>query len=198
MSPDFAKNIRSLITRVNEKKPKSKKTSDYTPLTVKEGEEEEEEILATKATVESNTIKPETTTESNMANVDLQSYTTANSTANSTDLPVSREVARDPSTGPRIESIPPKAPSKSFTAQPIYEKSKPLIGQPSKALQLKADLVNLHGGVLYKSLGRKKQRTSITQKNRHNSAIPRPFHRDRIKLQTGYLATEYKQQLLAY
>jgi len=117
MSPNFAKNVRSLITRVNEKKPKSKKkTSDYTPPTVEEGEEEEEEILATEATVESNTIKLETTIESNIANVDLQSYSTANSTANLTDLPVSRGVARDPSTGPRIEPIYPKTPSKSFTA----------------------------------------------------------------------------------
>jgi hypothetical protein len=52
MSPDFAKNIRSLTTRVNEKKSKKKKSSDYKALIVKEVKEEE--ILATKATVESN------------------------------------------------------------------------------------------------------------------------------------------------
>jgi hypothetical protein len=37
MPPDFAKNIQSLITRVNKKKPKSKKkTSNYAPLIIKE------------------------------------------------------------------------------------------------------------------------------------------------------------------
>ena len=58
----------------------------------------------------------------------------------------------------------------------------------------------LHGGVLYKSLGGKKRTTftqndytSITQKDRHNSAIPTPFHRDRIKLRTSHLVTSYKQ-----
>jgi hypothetical protein len=204
MSPDFAKNVRSLITRVNEKKPKSKKTSDYMPPTVEEGEEEEEEILTTEVTIESN-----------MTNINLQSYATtnsiANTTANSTDLPVSRELSHD-CENPRIEPIHPKTPSK------LVAKSKPLISQPlpvspennslipaNEALQLKANLVNLHGGVPYKSLGGKKRTTftqndytGITQKDRHNSAIPTPFHRDRIKLQTGYLATEYKQQLLAY
>ena len=196
MSPDFAKNVRSLITRVNEKRSKKKKkSSKYEPPTV-EAVEEEEEILATEATVESNTTE---------ITVETTANSTPNSTANSTDLPVSRGVAFDPSTGPQIESIPPKAPSKSFTAQPTYEESKPLIGQPSKDLQLKANLVNLHGGVPYKSLGGKKRTTftqndctGITQKDRHNSAIPTPFHRDRIKLQTSYLATEYKQRLPAY
>jgi hypothetical protein len=72
-------------------------------------------------------------------------------------------------------------------------------------LQLKANLVNLHGGVPYKSLGGKKRTTftqndytSITQKDRHNSAILTPFHRDRIKLRAGHLVTSYEQQLLTY
>jgi hypothetical protein len=155
MSPDFAKNVRSLITRVNEKKPKSKKTSDYMPPTVEEGEEEEEEILTTEVTIESN-----------MTNINLQSYATtnsiANTTANSTDLPVSRELSHD-CENPRIEPIHPKTPSK------LVAKSKPLISQPlpvspennslipaNEALQLKANLVNLHGGVPYKSLGGEK------------------------------------------
>ena len=66
---DFAKNIQSLITRVNKKKPKSrkKKSSNYKPLAVKE---KEEEILATEATVELTTIEPEIIIESNMANID--------------------------------------------------------------------------------------------------------------------------------
>jgi hypothetical protein len=71
MSPDFAKNVRSLTTRVNEKKSKKKRSSNYTPPVV--DEIEEEEILATKAIeleaiVKSNT-EPETTIESNMANI---------------------------------------------------------------------------------------------------------------------------------
>jgi hypothetical protein len=68
MSPDFAKNVQSLTTRVNKKKPKSKKkrSSNYKPLTIKE---EEEEILAIKAIVEPITTKPEATIESNMANI---------------------------------------------------------------------------------------------------------------------------------
>ena len=68
MSPDFAKNVRSFTTRVNEKKPKSKKKKsfDYKPLAIKE---EEEEILATKAIVELITTKPEITIKSNIANV---------------------------------------------------------------------------------------------------------------------------------
>jgi recombinational DNA repair protein RecR len=68
MSSNFAKNVilQSLTTRVNKKKSKKKKTSNYIPLAV-----EEEEILAIKATVESNTtIKLEATIKSNMANVD--------------------------------------------------------------------------------------------------------------------------------
>jgi len=80
-----------------------------------------------------------------------------------------------------------------------------LLTPANKALQLKANLVNLHGGVPYKSLGREKRTTftqndytGITQKNRHNSAIPTPFHRDRIKLRTSHLVTGYKQQLPIY
>jgi hypothetical protein len=66
--PDFAKNIQSLTTRVNKKKSKKKKTSDYIPPAVKEVEEEE--ILAIEATVDSNiTNKPRITIEANMANV---------------------------------------------------------------------------------------------------------------------------------
>jgi len=61
MSLDFAKNVRSLTTRVNKKKSKKKKTFDYIAPAVEEVEEEE--ILATKAIVES-------TVESNMANID--------------------------------------------------------------------------------------------------------------------------------
>jgi len=68
MSLDFAKNVQSLITRVNKKKPKKRKSFGYEPLIVKEGEEEEEEILATKATVESNTTK--VTVKSNIATAD--------------------------------------------------------------------------------------------------------------------------------
>jgi hypothetical protein len=63
ISPNFAKNIRSLTTCVNKKKSK-KKFSDYIPPAVKE----EEEILATKATVESNTTK--VTVKSNIATAD--------------------------------------------------------------------------------------------------------------------------------
>jgi len=69
MSPDFAKNIQSLITRVNKKKSKKKRTSNYMPLAI----EEEEEILAIKAIVKSNiTNKLKTTIEANMANVSLK------------------------------------------------------------------------------------------------------------------------------
>ena len=108
MSPNFAKNVQFLITRVNKKKSKKKrKSSRYEPPTVEEGEEEEEEILATKATVESNTTE---------ITVETTANSTPNLTANSTDLLVSRGVAFDPLTGPQIESIPPKAPLKSFTA----------------------------------------------------------------------------------
>ena len=70
MSPDFAKNVQSLTTRVNEKKSKKKRSSNYTPPAVEEVEEEE--ILATEATAEqntTNTIELETTIESNMANI---------------------------------------------------------------------------------------------------------------------------------
>jgi hypothetical protein len=71
MSLDFAKNVRSLITRINKKKSKKKKTSNYIPPAVKEVKEEE--ILVTKATVESNTTnKPKTTIEANIANVLLK------------------------------------------------------------------------------------------------------------------------------
>ena len=57
MSLDFAKNIRSLITCVNKKKFKKKRSFDYIPPAFKEVNKEE--ILATeaielKATVESN------------------------------------------------------------------------------------------------------------------------------------------------
>jgi hypothetical protein len=100
MSPNFAKNVRSLITRVNKKKPKKKKTSNYKPFTIKE--EEEEEILATKAIVESNTT--EVTVES-----------TTNETPNLTDLLVFRGLSHDRK-NPRIELIYPKTPLKSFTA----------------------------------------------------------------------------------
>jgi len=80
-----------------------------------------------------------------------------------------------------------------------------LLTPANKVLQLKANSadsleLNLHKGMLYKLLGGQKRIscTGFTQKDRHNLAIPKPFHRDCIKLQTGYLATEYKQQLLAY
>ena len=67
MSLDFAKNIQSLTTWVNKKKSK-KKTFDYIPLIVKE-----EEILATKALVESNiTKKPKTTIKANITNILLK------------------------------------------------------------------------------------------------------------------------------
>jgi len=64
---DFAKNVRSLTTRVNKKKSKKTKSSNYTPLAVEEVVKEEE-ILATKAIIESN-IELETTIESNIANI---------------------------------------------------------------------------------------------------------------------------------
>jgi hypothetical protein len=67
MSLDFAKNIQSLTTRVNKKKFKKKRSSNYTPPAVEEVKEEE--ILATKATVNSSATKPKTTIEANMANV---------------------------------------------------------------------------------------------------------------------------------
>jgi len=71
MSFNFAKNIRSLITRVNKKKFKKKKTSNYIPLVVKEVKEEE--ILVTKAIVESNTTNNlRTTIEANIANISLK------------------------------------------------------------------------------------------------------------------------------
>jgi hypothetical protein len=71
MSLDFAKNIRSFITRVNKKKSKKKRSSNYTPPAV--DKVKEEEILATeaielKATIESN-IKLKTTIEFNIANI---------------------------------------------------------------------------------------------------------------------------------
>jgi len=62
---DFAKNIRSLITRVNKKKSK-KKTFNYAPPAI----EEKEEILAIKVIV--NLIKLETTIKANIANVLLK------------------------------------------------------------------------------------------------------------------------------
>jgi len=65
MSPNFAKNVRSLITRVNKKKSK-KKASNYAPPAVKE----EEEILAIKAIVNSTKLK--TIIEANIANVLLK------------------------------------------------------------------------------------------------------------------------------
>jgi hypothetical protein len=71
MSPNFAKNVRSLTTRVNEKKSKKKRSSNYTPPAV--DKVKEEEILTTKAikpkaTVKSN-IEPKTTIKSNIANI---------------------------------------------------------------------------------------------------------------------------------
>jgi hypothetical protein len=71
MSLDFAKNIRSFITRVNKKKSKKKRSSNYTPPAV--DKVKEEEILATKAIkleaiVELN-MELETTIEFNMANI---------------------------------------------------------------------------------------------------------------------------------
>jgi hypothetical protein len=91
MSLDFAKNVQSLITRVNKKKPKKRKSSRYEPLIVEEGEEEEEEILATKAIVKSNTTKITIKTIAN---------STPNLIANLTDLPIFRGVAFDPLTSP--------------------------------------------------------------------------------------------------
>jgi hypothetical protein len=71
MSPNFAKNIWSLTTRVNKKKFKKKRSFDYIPPAV-----EKEEILATKAIVNSSAIELETTIEAtieaNMANVLLK------------------------------------------------------------------------------------------------------------------------------
>jgi hypothetical protein len=70
ISLDFAKNIQSLTTRVNKKKSKKKRSSNYIPLAVEEVKEEE--ILATKATVNSSATKPKTTIEANMANILLK------------------------------------------------------------------------------------------------------------------------------
>jgi hypothetical protein len=67
MSLDFAKNVRSLTTRVNKKKSKKKRSFNYIPPAVKEVNKEE--ILATEATVNSSATKPKTTIEANMANV---------------------------------------------------------------------------------------------------------------------------------
>jgi hypothetical protein len=90
---DFAKNIQSLITRVNKKKLKSKKkTFNYMPPIIKE---KEKEIFAIEAIVKFNTIKLKAAIEFNIANIDLQSYTTINITTNLTDLLVSKKVARD-------------------------------------------------------------------------------------------------------
>jgi len=67
MSLDFAKNVRSLTTCVNEKKSKKKRSSDYTPPAVEEVKEEE--ILAIEAIVDSSATELKTTIEANMANV---------------------------------------------------------------------------------------------------------------------------------
>jgi hypothetical protein len=71
MSPDFAKNIQFLTTRVNEKKSKKKRSFDYIPPAIEEVDKEE--IFATKAiklkaTVKSNT-ELKTTIEFNIANI---------------------------------------------------------------------------------------------------------------------------------
>jgi hypothetical protein len=69
--PNFAKNIRSITTRVNKKKSKKKKTSNYTPLAI--DKVKEEETLAIKAIVKSNTTnKLKTTIKSNIANISLK------------------------------------------------------------------------------------------------------------------------------
>ena len=71
ISLNFAKNVRSFITRVNKKKSKKKRSSNYTPLAVKEVNKEE--ILAIKAIVKSNTTnKPKITIKANMANMLLK------------------------------------------------------------------------------------------------------------------------------
>jgi hypothetical protein len=73
MSPNFAKNVQFLITRVNKKKSKKKRSSNYIPPAIKEVKEEE--ILATKAIAKQNTtdiIKLKTTIKANMANVLLK------------------------------------------------------------------------------------------------------------------------------
>ena len=68
ISLNFAKNVRSFITRVNKKKSKKKRSSNYTPLAVKEVNKEE--ILAIEAIVKSNTTnKLKTTIKANIANV---------------------------------------------------------------------------------------------------------------------------------
>jgi hypothetical protein len=69
MSLNFTKNVQSLTTCVNKKKSKKKKkTFDYTPPVIKEVEEEE--ILAIKAIVDSNTTNElKITVEANIANV---------------------------------------------------------------------------------------------------------------------------------
>jgi hypothetical protein len=71
MSLNFAKNIQSLTTRVNKKKSKKKRSSNYIPLAIKEVNKEE--ILATKAIklkaiVKSN-IELKITIKSNIANI---------------------------------------------------------------------------------------------------------------------------------
>jgi hypothetical protein len=71
MSPNFAKNIRSLTTYINEKKSKKKKSSNYIPPAIKEVDEEE--ILITKAiklkAIVKLNIELKTTIKSNMANI---------------------------------------------------------------------------------------------------------------------------------
>jgi hypothetical protein len=73
MSPNFAKNIQSLITRINKKKSKKKRSFNYIPLVVKEVKEEE--ILAIKAIAKQNTtniIELKTTIKANIANILLK------------------------------------------------------------------------------------------------------------------------------
>jgi hypothetical protein len=70
MSLDFAKNIQSLTTRVNKKKSKKKRSFNYIPPAIEEVNKEE--ILATKAIVNSSATKLKTTIKANMANVSLK------------------------------------------------------------------------------------------------------------------------------
>ena len=73
ISLDFAKNVQSLITCINKKKSKKKRSFKYIPPAVKEVKEEE--ILAIKAIAKQNTtniIKLKTIIEANMANVLLK------------------------------------------------------------------------------------------------------------------------------
>ena len=74
ISLDFAKNVQSLITCINKKKSKKKRSFDYTPPVVKEVKEEE--ILAIKAIVNSSATKLEitieATIEANIANILLK------------------------------------------------------------------------------------------------------------------------------